>query len=480
MALGREGVRHNVIGPKTLHRACTAAHMDEFKRSFVDPGARVAVASVNTLVSMSPDTPWFKQVGLWIQDEAHHVLADNQWGRAALLFPNARGLGVTATPCRADGKGLGRHADGLFDQMVVGPSMRELIRRGYLTDYDVACPPSDIDLSNVPTTASGEFSPAPLAAARKRSHITGDVVKHYLKFARGKLGVTFDTDIESATETAQAYRAAGVPAEIITGTTPDAVRRSLMRRFRAREILQLVNVDLLGEGVDVPAIEVVSMARPTQSYSLYCQQLGRALRPMEGKTRALVLDHVGNVLRHGLPDAPRTWSLDRRERRNRSSPTDVVPIRTCRNTECLMVYERVLVACPFCGHEPVPADRSSPERVEGDLTLLDPAVLAKLRGDIHRVDDAPLIPYGMPTIGQMALRKRHAATQEAQDTLRDLIALWAGWQKHQGRTDRECYKRFYSEFGVDVISAQALSHGDASALAARIQDVLNVKGVTKI
>ena len=159
-----------------------------------------------------------------------------------------------------------------------------------------------------------------------------------------------------------------------------------MNRFRNREILQLVNVDLLGEGVDVPAIEVVSMARPTQSYGLYSQQFGRALRPMEGKTHAIIIDDVNNVLRHGLPDAPRTWSLDRREKRSRGAIDDAIPLRTCLNGACLAVYPRTNRTCPNCGFFSPPTIRSAPEFVDGDLLELDPEALARLRGEIDRIE----------------------------------------------------------------------------------------------
>jgi superfamily II DNA or RNA helicase len=280
---------------------------------------------------------------LWVLDEGHHQQADNKWGTAAAMFPNAKGLGVTATPLRGDGKGLGRHNDGLYDVMVDGPTPRELIDMGYLTDYRIIAPRSDLIIDDQGVGASGDWSRAQLKAAAKKSHIIGDVVGHYLKFARGKLGVTFATDVETATDIAERFNTAGVPAEVISAKTPDADRMAIMARFKRRELLQLVNVDILGEGVDVPAIEVVSMARPTQSFALFSQQFGRALRLMidgslypiwdtltseerrahiaaSKKPRAIIIDHVGNVERmakqYGLPDYPPVWSLDRRERRS--------------------------------------------------------------------------------------------------------------------------------------------------------------------
>ena len=468
IALAREGVRHRVVGPDKLHRACSSLHMGEFGRSYIDPGARIAVASVDSLVNLSPADPWVQQVGLWIQDEAHHVLADNKWGKACALFPNAYGLGVTATPTRADGKGLGRHADGLMDAMVVGPSMRELITRGYLTEYRIFAPPSDLDLSAVPTGAGGDYSPKPLRAAVHRSRIVGDVVKHYLRIAPGKLGITFAVDIEGAAEIAAAYKAAGVAAEVVSSKTEDALRAQIMRRFRAREVLQLVNVDLFGEGFDLPAIEVVTMARPTQSYGLYCQQFGRACRIMDGKTHAFIIDHVGNVMRHGLPDAPREWSLDRRERRSRSGPSDMIPVRTCLNEVCMGVYERVLASCPYCGRAPVPAGRSAPEQVDGDLCELDPAALALLRGEVARVDGDPRYPAGAAPEVMGGIRNRHLERQAAQRALRADIALYGGWQQSLGRTDAEGHRRFYFAFGTDVLTAQSLGAREAEELRTRV------------
>jgi superfamily II DNA or RNA helicase len=503
IALARNGVRHRIAGAKkgsSLIRVISALQVAELGYSFFDPNAKTGVGGVDTIIRMEASDPWFKQVRLVVQDEAHHVLKANKWGAAAAMFPNARGLYPTATPLRADGKGLGRHADGLVDTMVLAPSMRDIIDMGYLTDYRIFAPPSDLDLSQVATSqATGDFNADQLRKAVHKSHITGDVVAHYLKLAPGKLGVTFAVDVEAAGEIAAAFRAQGVPAEVVSAKTPDALRAAILRRFKAREVLQLVNVDLFGEGFDLPAIEVVSFARPTESFALYSQQFGRALRLMlskegaavhanltdEGRRAAIaasekpvafIIDHVNNVLRHGLPDARREWSLDRRERRS-SKKSDAIPLRVCVNDQCLQPYERVFKSCPYCGHYPPPPSRSAPEFVDGDLTELDAETLAALRGEIARIDGDAVIPYGAAPEVAGAVRRRHWERREAQQALRNSIAWWAGIESAQGRGESESYRRFFHRFGLDVASAQTLNAREAAELAERVNVELAKFGI---
>lgn len=503
IALARNGVRHRILGAKkgsNLIRVISALQVAELGYSFFDPNAKTGVGGVDTVIRMDPTDPIFQQARLLVQDEAHHVLKANKWGIAAGMFPNARGLFPTATPLRADGKGLGRHADGLVDAMVLAPSMRDIINMGYLTDYRIFAPPSDLDLSQVATSqATGDFNADQLRKAVHKSHITGDVVAHYLKLAPGKLGVTFAVDVEAATEIAGAFRAAGVPAEVVSAKTPDHLRAQILRRFKAREILQLVNVDLFGEGFDLPAIEVVSFARPTESFALFCQQFGRALRLMlskdaaavhasltdEGrraaiaaseKPVAIIIDHVNNVLRHGLPDARREWSLDRRDRRS-GKKSDAIPMRVCLNADCVQPYERVFKCCPYCGHYPPPPTRSAPEFVDGDLLELDAETLAALRGDIAKIDGDPVIPWGASPEIAGAVRKRHWERQQGQAALRNVIAWWAGLESAQGRGESESYRRFYFKFGVDVANAQTLGAREAAELAERVAVELAKYGI---
>jgi superfamily II DNA or RNA helicase len=479
VALARNGVKHRIIAPHSVIKRIVYQHVQGVGRSFFEPRANCAVAGVDTLIRKGDQlNAWLSRVKLWVVDEGHHLLQDNKWGKAVAMFPNARGLGVTATPTRADGRGLGAHSDGLFHDLIIGPTMRELIIDRWLTDYRIFCPQGDFHRPDTPEAvgSTGDFKPAVIKAAVRQSHIVGDVVAHYQRIAPGKLGVTFAGDVETATDIAQQFRAAGVACEVVSAKTPDQVRAQILHRFRRRELTMLVNVDLFGEGFDLPAIEVVIMARPTESFGLYAQQFGRALRPLEGKERAIIIDHVGNVVRHGLPDAHREWTLDARDRKSRGTPDDVVPIRACLNVECMQVYERFLPVCPYCGHKPEPASRSAPEFVDGDLTELDPAVLAILRGEVAAVDQ-PAIDYraelaakGCPTIGQHAHVKRHLERQEAQQALRTSMAWWAGHHKAAGRSDAESYRRFWHAFGVDALTAQVLGTAEALALAERIND----------
>jgi DNA repair protein RadD len=474
LALAREGVRHRIIGAKSLVSLCIRAHTKELRYSYYDPTARVAVASVQT-VSCREDQ-WYKQVTLWVHDEAHHLLRENQFGQAVKKFPNAKGLGVTATPGRTDGKGLGAHADGFFQTMVMGPTPRALIDRGFLSEYKIYCPPNNLKLDDVRHSANGDFNPIDLKVATRKSTVLGDVVEHYAKHASGKLGLTFADSIENAGVIAGKFREAGIPAEVLSGKTPADLRSNIIAKFQRREIHQIVSCSLIDEGFDCPAVEVVSDAAASESFNRFAQRFGRGLRVLAGKPYMIYFDHVGNVLRHGLPDSPRRWSLDRRDKRA-SKDNDAIPIRICANTDCLQPYERFHKECPYCGFYPEPALRSGPEFVDGDLTELDPAALAALRGSITRVDGDFYAPQGLEPHAQMAARNNHLARQQAQKALRNAIAWYAGAEHAQGYSQSDSYRRFYFRFGIDVANAQLLGSREAGELAGRINAELSKVGV---
>lgn len=493
LALNRERVPHAIIAPKPVVQTIIGLEHEEHGYSCYNSKAVVRAAGVDTIIRRDANDRWFSQVGLVVQDEGHHVLAANKWGTAQLMFANARGMFPTAQGVRADNKGLGREADGLVDKMVIGPCGRDLINRGYLTDYDIYCPPSDIDFDSVPIGESGEFSAPKLCAVTHGSNtIVGDVVRHYLTIAPGKLGVTFAVDIKAAQELRDAYQARGVPAEIITAKTPITVRAALMRKFKAREILQLVSVDCLGEGVDVPAIEVVSMVRKTASWQLLCQQFGRALRVMvdakywlywdqysdeqrraiiaaSRKPKAIIIDHVGNILWHattrGLPDTAQEYSTARKPADGRGK-SDAIPLRVC--LACFKPSPRYLVACKHCGHVNEVSGRATPELVDGDLFLLEPGVLAAIRGEVDRINGPVSVPSGLTASAQRGYLRNHHDRYSTQQSLQRVMAVWGGWQKQRGLSDREMQRLFYLRFGLDVMSAQALGAADAAGLETRI------------
>lgn len=480
VALARNGVRHNIIAPQPVVRAIVAEHIAAVGASFYNPSALAAACSVDTLVRAQGLDHWFPQVTQWVTDEGHHVVTDNKWHTAIGKFtnPNVRGLLPTATPSRADGKGLGRHADGVADCMVQGPPMRWLIEQGFLTDYRVVCVESDMRLLEEDIGASGDWSTAKLRAAARNSHIVGDVVENYLKWARGKLGVTFCPDTETAAEIAHAYQTAGVCAGLLTGKTEGGYRRRLIQQFAVREILQLVVVDIVSEGFDLPAIEVGSFARKTASLATYMQQFGRTLRPMPGKERALIIDHVGNVVSHGPPDRVRPWTLDRRDKR-RGGGGDGIPLRICLG--CFQPYERIFKVCPYCATPaPPPEARSGPALVDGDMSELDADTLAKLRGDITLADmpnerfREHLAARGVPIIGQMAQVKVHDAAQAPRAALRAAMEQWGGYQLAAGLTDSQMQRKFWFKFSIDVLSAWALGGSEADALRGRIEGAAHV------
>ncbi len=504
LALNREKVPHSIVAPASIQKQIITLEQELHGRSFFSPRAPVRVAGVNTLIRHDPRDPWLKQVGLIVQDEGHHVCNDNVWVQAQGMFPNARGLLVTAHAIRADGRGLGRppHGDGIVDELVIGPCGRALMDRGFLCDYRLIAPPSDIHTENIQIGASGELNYKEVrAAVHKSKTIVGDVVGHYLKWAGGKLGITFAVDIEAATDLAAEYRSYGIPAEIITAKTPLSERGMLMRKFRARQILQLVSVDVLGEGVDVPAVEVVSMARPTASFQLYCQQFGRGLRLMltdeqnrtwndrtdaqrlaeiaaSVKPKAIIIDHVQNYMRHGLPDVERQYSLARLDRASRKKKSDEIPLRTCLNPECLYPYEVTLSQCPECGAlRPAPARRSTPEEVDGNCLELDPEILHAMRVEQAKVDGPA--PTTGSDIVSASIRKRHRERQEAQHDLRAEMALWAGWQQSLGRDAPEIQRTFFFKFGRDVLSAQVLGAAEADELRARISRELQAHNIVR-
>lgn len=475
MALARAGIYHRIIAPSNIITFIVNLHLDELKQSYYDVNSPTAVAGVDTMIRRTDQLETFlKRVKWWQTDEAHHVLEVNKWGQAVAAMPHARGVGWTATPARADKRPLKRGEGGVFDYMVMGPEPRWLIDQGFLADYRIFGPKSDMDVSEVEISkATGDYNANQLRDAAHKSHITGDIVKHYITLAAGKRGVTFAVDVELAQEHAEAFRSAGVPAAVIHAKTPGPDRIEITRKFVRGDILQIVNVDVLGEGYDCPGIEVVSLARPTSSLPLAIQQMMRGMRPMKGKRHGIIIDHVGNVMKHGLPDAERPWSLDTEAPKKREL-ADELPLNCCPNLACLRIFEGWDKTCPYCGFKPVGGggrQASRPEMVDGDLVEFDGELLERLRAEARKlVSTSRPLPVHMGAGIAAKVAGQQGDQRSAQLELREAIAYWAGVQRDvYGDEDSTSYRRFYKLFGVDVATAQTLGTVEAKKLTTLIR-----------
>jgi len=322
------------------------------------PGANapIQVASVQTLarrlerVTTSPD--------LILIDEAHHATAGS-WASVIGHWPDALRLGVTATPVRLDGRGL----SAVFDRLVLGPSVADLVFLGYLSPARIYAPPVRADLNRLAKRA-GDFAAGDCAERMDRPTVIGNAIEHYRRLAAGQRAIAFCCTVQHAEHVAGSFRAAGIAAATLLGSSPD--RDQIVNRFATGELQVLVTVDVVSEGFDIPAASCAILLRPTASLGLYLQQVGRVLRPAPGKQSAVILDHVGNVHRHGFPDDPRDWSLDDRLRSGRGGGQAAPSVRTCPS--CFAAFKPA-PTCPVCGAACAPPPKQL-RQVDGELREL--------------------------------------------------------------------------------------------------------------
>lgn len=340
-----------------------------------DRSLPVHVASVQTLVRRfdkvaAPD--------FIILDEAQHVAA-RQWASVFAEYSNARFLGVTATPERLDGRGLGE----FFDGMVLGPTVQWLIDNGFLARPTYYAPPPDrqVDASRLKKTA-GDYARGAAAELVDQPSITGDAIEHYKRLCPGKRAIVFCVSLEHAQRVCERFLAAGIGASVIDGTLSDSERRKRISDLENGLIPVMISVDLVSEGFDLPSVEAAFLLRPTASLALARQQMGRALRPKPGANSCLILDHVGNLRRHGLAESPVEWTLEGGAAKRRKT-TASFEARQCKS--CFAMFSGR--SCPHCGEELDTDGRQIVER-KGELVLMTASEFANERQRLaHKMEE---------------------------------------------------------------------------------------------
>lgn len=325
----------------------------------------IQVASIDSLPKKSKH---FESFDLIVIDEAHHAVA-KKWRRALDCFPDALVLGVTATPIRTDGKGLGDHVGGVFDSLILGPSIRSLIDSGYLVEPKIYRSKNMVDLSSVPMDADGDYDSEALEIEMTKPKIVGDAVAEYASKCPGDPAIVFCVSIKAANETAEAFRKAGFLAYAVDGKMDDARREALIAGLANGRVQVLTSCDIISEGTDIPKVACISMLRPTASLSMYLQMIGRGLRPSEGKDACIVFDHVGNTIRHGMPDSEWEWSLDAKPKKKKKPKKETqeeepdVKVKQC--PQCYRIHA-LKPNCPACGFI-YPVMERKIEKVDGVL-----------------------------------------------------------------------------------------------------------------
>lgn len=360
-----------------------------------DPRQLVQVSSV---FSLARRLDRVRKPGLLVIDEGHHCVPGTTWGDVAEFWHDVPTVAVTATPWRLSGEGF----DALFGDMVLGPSARWLIDNGHLSGYRLFAP-TTMDTSGLHKRA-GEFVREEVEELTTRPTIVGSAVEHYEKILNGAPTIAFCVSVKAAHLLAESFKARGWRAAAVDGAMPDDERNRIIRDCRNGALNVMTSCALVGEGLDVGSLQGAILMNPTASLGKYIQEVMRPMRAAPGKAEAIILDHVGNALRHGLPDAEREWSLQGRAKK-KASATET-PIRQC--PACYATLAAASAKCA-CGYVFEAAAREI-EEVDGELEEID----------------------------VLAARRERITQQSAARTLDDLVAIGRkrgmnnpeGWAAH--------------------------------------------------
>lgn len=305
-------------------------------------------------------------------DEAHHSKASS-YKKIIDYFPNAYKLLFTGTPVRLDGSGF----DDIADDLILGKSVKWLQEHGRIAPFKYYAPQL-IDVSRL-KKRSGEFTKQSVDDTMK-TVVFGDVIGHYEKLAKGKQAIVYTHSVEASENVSKAFNEAGYNSMAVSGKTPREARETAMRAFRNGDLKTIVNCELFTEGIDLPNVDVCIMLRPTQSLSLYLQFAMRALNPREGKT-AIIIDHVGNVERFGLPNQDREWSLQGIVTKKQTAKIGEPTVRVCEM--CFATFWSKERICPECGYENEPTKQEIELIREAELKEIKEEQQRKIREKVQ-------------------------------------------------------------------------------------------------
>ena len=444
--LARFGIPHGFIAAKRKRELC---HLTQ-------------VAGVHTLKNRVGKIAW--QPDWIICDEAHHVVAGS-WNTIMQAYPTARVLGVTATPQRLDGKGLGD----IFDHMVLGPRVQDLMDGGFLSKVRYYSPKT-VSTEGM-RIRMGEYDKAETERAVNTRGVTGHAVDWYRKVCEGAPAIAFCASIAHSENVAEGFRAAGYRWQALHSKMSYADNQAAIQKLGNGELHGVSSCDIISEGFDVPVVTAAILLRPTKSLGLHLQQIGRVLRPAPGKERAIVIDHVGNVahckanrwsLIHGKAEDDRVWSLDGREKEKGEAP-----VRRCE--ACFAIIPAAAEVCPECGHEREQGVRGEVKQLNGDLEELPEWMPTEERGiakrffdmleDNPELDAAELAESLLPPVPQNCHQM-----QLVYEIRREVVG-WLGLYQLDGRK-----KRHWDLFRAELKAYMRRVNGALCASAESLSD----------
>lgn len=303
----------------------------------------VQVAMVQTLARRIEKLPVHQHPDFLFIDESHHSPAGS-YQKVFAALPNTKRIGLTATPFRLDGRGLGDD----YAELIAPVSAAQLVEQGYLVPARYYG--SEADLHGL-KSKMGDYDQKELYDRFNKRQLYAGTVKNYRTFADGQKAIVFCVNVEHSLLTVQAFVADGIAAAHLDGTTPSAIRAKILSDFAAGRYQVLSNVALFTEGFDLPELGCVILNRATQSRSLYLQMVGRGLRPSPGKAQCIVIDQGSNVSAHGFFDDEIAYELnpEPKRKKKKTDALDVCPMKECPS--CRLFNKVQARACEECGHE---------------------------------------------------------------------------------------------------------------------------------